>query len=147
MASCNLVDGGCPGLYPEFCDENGIMCKDKILAIAPSWSKPLDDGIERIVFRGELEERLPHLPSLLSDAGNQSHDSHQKLTKLQLMLSIHTLFMSKQKSANPDSWSTVVTKVEGAMPQFKGLVEEAANTGVAGEGLAVQDEGILIAIW
>ena len=127
MATCNLVDGGCKGLYPEFCDENGIMCKDKILAICPSWSKPLDEGIECIVFRRELEERLPDLPSLLSDFGNQSHDSHQKLTKLQLMLSIHTLFMSKQHSANPDSWSTVVIKVEGMMPQFKELVEEAAN--------------------
>ena len=78
-------------------------------------------------FKIQLEERLPGLASLLSDAGNQSHDSRQKMTKLQLMLSIHALFMSKKKIANPDSWGIVVTKVEGMMPQFKGLVEEAAN--------------------
>ena len=96
FAAANLVQGGTPGLHPELCDAKGVIDNAKVLQLCPSWAKPLREGIECIIFRREVEERIPGLPALLSKAGNQSHDVHSKETKVQLMLDLSQLFVSKK---------------------------------------------------
>ena len=79
------------GLHAELRDDKPMIDRQKVLNLCPSWNKPLDDGIPCIVFRRELEEACPDLPGFLSLAGNQ--------TKLQLMVSLHQLFVTEKKKA------------------------------------------------
>ena len=99
FAACNLVGGGVQGLGEELCDDNMMIGRQKVLNLCPSWKQPVEEGIPCIVFRRELEEACPDLPGFLSQAGNQSHDVHAKETKLQLMISLHQLFVAERNTA------------------------------------------------
>ena len=57
------------------------------------------DGIPCIVFRREIEAACPELAEFLSKAGNQTRDVHFKETKVQLMLSMHQLFVGQKRMA------------------------------------------------
>ena len=135
-AASNLSEGGQPGLYEELCDTNMIINNAKVLQLCPSWEKSRK-GFKCLVFRRELEERLPDLPCFLSQAGNQTHDSHQTETKPQLMLAIHSMYMvEKKKNENAKaagkeikelSWVDIVAKVEGMKPQFENKALDASE--------------------
>ena len=94
-------------------------------------------GFKRLVFRRELEERSPDLPCFLSQAGNQTHDSHQIETKAQLMLALHSMYMVEKKKAEKAkaagkevkelSWVDIVAKVEGMKPQFENKALDASD--------------------
>ena len=131
FAAANLVQGGTPGLHPELCDAKGVIDNAKVLQLCPSWAKPLSEGIECIIFRREVEEEIPLLPALLSKAGNQSHDVHSKETKVQLMLDLSQLFVSKKRftdtAESAQSWAEVAREMEVMKPQFAGKVAEAAE--------------------
>ena len=59
----------------------------------------MKEGIPCIVFKRELDDACPELAPFLSKAGNQSHDVHSKETKVQFMLAMNQLFVSKKKRA------------------------------------------------
>ena len=96
-AATNLAEGGQPGLHPELCDDDGNISHQKLIGRCPSWSKAINEGFDVLVFRRELEVWIPELPSFLSNAGNQTHEVHQKETKIQLMMSLHQLYTSKKR--------------------------------------------------
>ena len=75
----------------------------------------------------------------LSQAGNQSHDVHAKETKLQLMISLHQLFVAERniatstesaESAPPDAkelWNNVKKAMLGMKPHFASSMDAAAK--------------------
>ena len=87
----------------------------------------MEEGIPCIVFRRELEEACPELPGFLSRAGNQSHDVHTKETKLQLMISLHQLFVTEKKKA------TSKHSAESAPPDEQKLWDNVKKNNVGHE--------------
>ena len=146
FAALNIIEGGCKGLHKELTGDDGMIDRQKVLKLCPSWKKPMTAGIPCIVFRREIEEACPELPEFLIKAGNQSHDVHSKETKVQLMLSMNQLFVGKKRMAEstapagsapaasagsaptasagsapaaPASWATVVKEISIMKPHFQ----------------------------
>ena len=126
-------------LADELCDAKSMIDRQKVLSLCPSWGKPMADGIPCIVFRRELEEACPDLPGFLSQAGNQSHDVHAKETKLQLMISLHQLFVAERNMATAtesagsapadakEVWNKVKKAMLGMKPHFSSSMDAAAK--------------------
>ena len=151
FAAVNIIDGGCRGIHPQLCNEQSKIDLPKVLALCPSWKKPLAEGIPCIVFRRGLEAACPELPAFLSKAGTQSHNVHSKETKVQLMLMMHQLFVAQKRfsdcttpaaSAPPAesapsadvSWERVVEEMSCMKPHFKQCADEAAAFAKAWSG-------------
>ena len=100
FAALNIIEAGsaCRGIHEKI-SSDGKIDQQKALSLCPSWKKPMADGIPCIVFRRELEEACPELPTFLSRAGNQSHDVHSLETMVQLMLIMHQLFVGQKRTA------------------------------------------------
>ena len=139
FAALNIIDGSnIRGLHEKLCT-NGYVDQQKTIQLCKSWEKPLRDGIPCIVFRRELEAACPELPGFLSIAGNQSHEVHQKETKIQFMLSLHQLFTAASAStrsagAASTRWAHVVSEMGTIKPHFANCAKEAAEFAAAWSG-------------
>ena len=106
------------------------------------------DGIPCIVFRREIEAACPELAKFLSQSGNQSHDVHSKETKVQLMLMMHQLFVTRKRFSEPTestppagsaptaesaqdavsaSWEQVVKEISVMKPHFADDAKECGD--------------------
>ena len=107
----------------------------------------MQDGIPCIVFRSELEAACPELPGFLSLAGNQSHEVHSKESKVQLMFSLHQLFVNQRRLADTAasapsaasvpasaSWNKVVEEMTVMKPHFARCARESAEFAAAWSG-------------
>ena len=144
FAAVNIIGAGeeVRGLHEQL-STNGKIDQTKALQLCPSWKKPMADGIPCIVFRRELEEACPELPGFLSIAGNQSHDVHSQETRVQLMLTMHQLFVVQRQHADTAasappaesaSWEHVVQVMTFMRPHSEVCVKEAAEFAAAWSG-------------
>ena len=62
LAALNIIEAareGVRGLDQKLTGNDGNIDQHKVLALCPSWKKPMEDGIPCIVSRRELEEVEP----------------------------------------------------------------------------------------
>ena len=119
-ATVNIVEGCGPGLDPALCNDAGMIDKNKVLDLCPSWEKPMKEGIPCTVFKRELDVACPELAPFLSKAGNQTHGVHIKETKVQLMLTLNQCFVSRKRRAAIDGPAALA-------PTWEKVVKEAVS--------------------
>ena len=117
-----IVDCEAVGIYPELC-EGKCVSRAKVLRECPTFAKPIEDGLEWVVYRRELEQECPELPGFLSEAGNVGHGVHRRQTPLQTLLQVHGKIQQK-KATTAEEFKAIVEEVEAVKPDMKGQVAD-----------------------
>lgn len=107
-AALRLAKFGGKSIHPELAGPDGQVSKTKFLALQPSWTKLLENGVGMKVIPGELEIEVPGLLSCLSRVGNASNDVFRQPTSIQMCSRIHALFCACSKSAAAEvDWAKI----------------------------------------
>ena len=71
----------------------------------------------------KIEERIPRLPTFLSESGNLGHGVHQVQTQMQILFQFH----QASRVPNNGGWDGIAQAIESRNPHLEGQCKNLAN--------------------
>ena len=84
----------------------------QVLAANSSQSSALENGLEWVVIRKEVERAVPGLPNMLSECGNAGHATERLQTRLQTLLQIFNMGQRNMEAKGDYDWPLVAAHIE-----------------------------------
>ncbi|CAK0887722.1 unnamed protein product, partial [Prorocentrum cordatum] len=112
----------------KFQDEievNGRISIEKVASLSAEYKTAMEQGLEWVVVRHQVDQHCPGLAGFLQAAGNAGHGTQRQQTKMQTLLHIHQKATRKLKQppADPEAiWAAITSDIERVCPFLKGQV-------------------------
>eukprot|EP00959_Pyramimonas_sp_CCMP1952_P331328 6938146-Pyramimonas_sp.AAC.1 len=90
----------------------------QVVAVNPSQADALDNGLEWVIIRKEVEAAVPGLPYYLAECGNAGHGTERIQTKLQTLLQIFSRGKQNFESTGDYKWAAVAQRIESTNPRL-----------------------------
>ena len=98
---------GAKTVYKQLASGDGLISKEIICDLAPSFRSPLDNGVLYDVMPGQLALEVPKLMSTLSRNGNNFNDVFRLQSSLQICSRIHKLSL---QANGDDDWEAIAER-------------------------------------
>ena len=122
-ASLNAVRTGAVALYGTIADTEGKLSLSRLQERSPSHAAVIEEGIEYLVVRWEVEENIPKLPEYLSLGGNVEHEAFQHESSWQVLFHIH----QRANVEGSPKWDEIRKAMVIQKPSLKDSIEAMCN--------------------
>ena len=115
---------GAVALYDTIADSEGKLSLARLQERSPSHAAVIEEGIEYLVVRWEVEEKIPRLPEFLSLGGNVEHEAFQHESTWQVLFHIHQRAIVQ---GSQPKWDDIRKAMEIQKPSLKDSIEAMCN--------------------
>ena len=106
-AALRSVKVACKSVHASVAGADGLINYEKVVAMQPSLRKPIQQGVQVRVIKGELEEAVPGIFQILSRLGNVSNSHFRLQTTLQSCARIHNIAAGIANNGGVIDWAKV----------------------------------------
>ena len=116
---------GCPDESLNGAD--GCLSREKVIERCPSIAEAMDDGLEWVVIRREVDAAIPELAGFLQEAGNIGHNTRKTITKMQALLQIHRRSSTNMGADGQPRWDAIAKSMESNNPHLEGCMHPSPD--------------------